>query len=52
MTRANGTFVIRGYKFTKDHPFLPVREEDAVYLTENIEGFKIANPREAEEFYS
>lgn len=52
MTRANGTFVVRGYKFTKAHPFLPVTENDAVYITENIEGFKIANPREAEEFYS
>jgi|ERR1044072_4500277 hypothetical protein len=52
MTRANGTFVIRGHKFTKAHPFLPVSEDDANYITENVEGFKIANPREAEEFYS
>lgn len=52
MTRANGTFVVRGHKFTKAHPFLPVSEDDANYITENIEGFKIANPREAEEFYS
>lgn len=52
MKRANGTFVVRGYKFTKAHPFLPVSEEDANYITENIEGFSVANPREAEEFYS
>ena len=52
MTRANGTFVVRGYTFTKAHPYLPVSEDDAVYITENIEGFKIANPRELEEYYS
>jgi hypothetical protein len=52
MDRANGTFVIRGYKFTKDHPFLPVSSDDATFITENVEGFKIANPKEVDEFYS
>lgn len=52
MKRANGTYTVRGYKFTKEHPFLPVDEDDAVYITENIDGFSIANPREAEEYYS
>lgn len=52
MTRANGSYEIRGYTFTRQHPFLPVSEEDAIYLTENIKGFKIANPRELEEYYS
>ena len=52
MTRANGSFQIRGYNFTREHPFLPVSEEDAIYLTEEQKGFKIANPRELEEYYS
>lgn len=52
MNRTNGTYEVRGHKFTKAHPFLPVSEEDANYILDNIEGFKIATPREAEEYYS
>ena len=52
MTRANGTFEIRGYKFTKTHPFLPVDADDADYLVTQQEGFAIATPREVEEYYS
>jgi hypothetical protein len=52
MTRENGTYEIRGYKFTKKDPFLPVDEDNANYILETIEGFRIASPREAEEFYS
>ena len=52
MTRQNGTYQIRGYNFTKAHPFLPVAVEDADYLTEVVGGFKIAGPREVEEYYS
>jgi len=52
MTRANGTYEVRGLKFTKAHPFLPVSADDANYLVEELEGFKIASPREAEEYYS
>lgn len=52
MTRGNGTFQVRGYKFTRQHPYLPVKEEDANYILENIEGFKIASPAEADDFYS
>lgn len=52
MTRANGTFEVRGYRFTKAHPFLPVSEEDANYIVGNLEGFAIATPGEAEEYYS
>ena len=52
MTRGNGTYQVRGYKFTREHPYLPVDEEDANYILENIDGFKIASPREAQEFYS
>lgn len=52
MTRSNGTYEVRKYKFTRANPFVAVSEEDANYILENIEGFKIASPREAEEFYS
>lgn len=52
MERANGTYQIRGYRFTREHPYLPVKEDDANYILENIDGFKIASPREAQEYYS
>jgi len=51
MTRANGTYQIRGYKFTRENPYLPVDEDSANYILENIEGFKIASPKDAQEFY-
>jgi hypothetical protein len=52
MTRGNGTFEIRGYRFTREHPYALVSEENADYLIEEIGGFRIASPREAKEFYS
>lgn len=52
MDRENGTYSVRGYKFTRDNPFLPVDEENANYILENVNGFHIASPREAEAFYS
>lgn len=52
MERMNPRFEIRGYKFSKDHPFVPVTEEDANYIISNLDGFRIAMPKEAEDFYS
>lgn len=52
MERHNPRFEIRGYTFKKEHPFVPVTEEDANYIISNLDGFRIAMPREAEEFYS
>ena len=52
MERANGTYQVRGYRFTREHPYLPVKEDDANYILENIDGFKIASPRDAQEYYS
>lgn len=51
MTRENGTYEIRGISFKKDHPFALVPSEDAEWIVENIEGFRYATPREAQEFY-
>lgn len=51
MSRANPTFEVRGYKFTKASPFCVVDSEDAEWITDNIEGFRYATPREAQEFY-
>jgi hypothetical protein len=52
MTRDNGTFEIRGVRFTRANPYALVRERDADYIVENYEGFRIASPREVREFYS
>ncbi|AXH67248.1 hypothetical protein SEA_WOFFORD_52 [Streptomyces phage Wofford] len=52
MTRANGTFEVRGAKFTQTNPYALVAERDADFIMEKYEGFRIASPREVKEFYS
>jgi hypothetical protein len=52
MTRANGTFQIRGATFTQNNPYAIVNERDADFIIENYDGFRIASPREVREFYS
>jgi hypothetical protein len=52
MLRSNPLFEVRGYKFSKDHPFNAVAQSDAEYIIANYEGFRVALPSEAEEFYS
>jgi hypothetical protein len=52
MLRENGTYEIRGYKFTKAHPFALVNEDDAEFIVENdSSGFRYATPKEAKDFY-
>jgi len=52
MLRANGTYEIRGIKFTKEHPFALVPEDDAEYIVESdAQGFRYATPKEAAEYY-
>lgn len=51
MTRANFTYEIRGYRFTRQHPYALVKEEDADYLIEVDGGFRMASPREIREYY-
>ena len=51
MTRRNKTYEVRGYRFTQQHPYALVKEEDADYLIEFGGGFRQASPKEAREFY-
>lgn len=52
MLRANSSYEIRGIKFTREHPFALVPEEDAEFITENDPaGFRYATPKEAAEYY-
>jgi len=51
MERENGTYETYGYKFTKANPFLVVTESDADKICRNEQGFRLALPSEAAEFY-
>lgn len=52
MTRANFRYDIMGFTFTKDHPFVAMDPDKAQQIFDKEEGFRLANPREVQEFYS
>lgn len=52
MTRANHRYDAMGFTFTQDHPFVVMTEEQAQEIFDKEDGFRIATPREAQEFYS
>lgn len=52
MTRANFRYDILGYTFTKEHPFVAMKEEDAQKIFDVEEGFRLATPREAQDYYN
>lgn len=51
MERWNPSFSILGYEFTREHPFVLMKPEDATWIMSHEEGFRIATPQEAEAFY-
>lgn len=51
MTRPNFRYDIMGHTFTKDHPFVAMTEKDAQAIFDKEEGFRLATPKEAQEFY-
>ena len=52
MTRANFRYDILGYTFTREHPFVSMADSDAQAIFDKEEGFRLATPREVQEFYS
>ena len=52
MTRANFRYDILGFTFTKDHPFVAMNKDKAQAIFDKEEGFRLANPKEVQEFYS
>lgn len=52
MTRDNHRYDIHGYTFTKDHPFIAMSEEDAQNIFDTEEGFRLATPKEVQDFYN
>lgn len=51
MTRANFRYDILGHTFTKDHPFVAMNEKDAQEIFDREEGFRLATPKEVQEYY-
>lgn len=56
MDRANPSYEIsvngRLFRFTKDHPFVPMVEGDAQTVIDTEEGFHIASPSEVKSYYA
>jgi hypothetical protein len=51
MTRENYRYDIHGHTFTKEHPFVAMQEEDAQKIFDTEEGFRLATPKEVQDFY-
>jgi len=52
MERSNSSYQAMGYTFTGTHPFVAMSEADAQRIFDTQEGFRLATPREAQEFYA
>ncbi len=52
MIRDNFRYDIQGHTFTKDHPFIAMSEEDAQQIFDSEEGFRLATPKEVQDFYN
>jgi len=51
MDRENFSYEVMGFTFTKQHPFSPMRISQAQSIFDLHQGFRLATPREAQEFY-
>jgi len=52
MTRENFRYDIMGFTFTKQHPFVAMTKENAQQIFDKEGGFRLANPKEVQDFYS
>ena len=52
MTRQNFRYDIQGFTFTKEHPFVAMSNEKAQAIFDKEDGFRIATPKEVQDFYS
>jgi len=52
MERNNHSYQTAGFEFTQEHPFVAMSETDAQRIFDTQEGFRIATPREAQEYYA
>lgn len=52
MDRNNPAYEINGYKFTREHPYVAMSQEDADFIFDTQIGFRMATPREVQEYYN
>jgi hypothetical protein len=52
MDRANASYETYGYEFTREHPYVAIASDVAQEIFDNETGFRMATPREVQEFYS
>jgi Ribonuclease G/E len=52
MTRDNFRYDIMGVTFTKEHPFVAMGKDDAQEIFDKEEGFRLATPKEVQEYYN
>jgi len=52
MTRSNFRYDTMGYTFTDKHPFVAMSEDKAQEIFDKEEGFRLATPKEAQDFYN
>ena len=52
MTRDNFRYDIMGVTFTKEHPFVAMSRDDAQEIFDKEEGFRLATPKEVQEYYA
>jgi len=53
MNRANPTYEIKGHRFTREHPYIAMSQEDAQEIFDyDPRGFVIATPAEVQQYYS
>jgi hypothetical protein len=52
MTRDNHRYDIHNQTFTKQHPFVAMSEDDAQKIFDTEEGFRLATPKEVQDFYN
>jgi hypothetical protein len=51
MTRANFRYDIMGYTFTREHPFVAMHKDAAQQIFDKEEGFRLATPKEVQDYY-
>lgn len=51
MDRNNMSYQFGNYVFSYEHPFVPMTENEAQVMFDTVEGFRLATPREVQEFY-
>jgi hypothetical protein len=52
MERPNHSYQAMGYTFSQQHPFVAMPEDEAQRIFDTQKGFRLATPREAQEYYN